>query len=44
MKNMREMRELEEEEGFCRFLIHDNIVVGDNDILIFLNYEVSCSG
>ena len=37
MKNMREMME---EEGFCRFLIRDNIVVDDNGILnFFLNDE-----
>ena len=35
MKNKREMRELREEKGLCRFLIYDNATVGNNDILIF---------
>ena len=40
MKNKREMREMGEEEGLCRFLIHDNVVVQDRGILIFfLNDE-----
>ena len=36
VKNMREMGEMGEEEGFCIFLIRDNVVDGDNDILLFL--------
>ena len=35
MKNMREMGEMGEEEGFYKFLIRDNAVVGDSDILNF---------
>ena len=31
VKNMREMREMGEEEGSCRFLMLDNAAVRDSD-------------
>ena len=39
-EQVKNMREMGEEEGLCTFLIRDNTTVGDNDILFyFLNDE-----